>query len=329
MSKKQKSGRNILLLIIAIVLLGGVYFIFLNNRDHSSSYSDKDKAFAIADTGSITSIELEKFVKRKSKRKLKLKRTGDHWTMNSEYDVQKDKIDNLLITIRHLEVKEAISDAGKESALELLNDDYTQVKIYSAGALLKSYKVGIANKDQTGNVMLLDGARNPFIMARAGMNGYVSIHYTTFEDNWKSMTLFHADPQVLKTIIVQYKDPEKAAKSFSLNRTDTESSWILNEGASPDSLIMANYMKSFEKPVNFESWARKTYPELEDSLKTRAPDITMSWETFDNQSCTIELFERPDNPSNYFGWRTDKRELLTIQEFVMRNFLVPVDYFIQ
>ena len=69
-------------------------------------------------------------------------------------------------------------------------------------------------------------------------------------------------------------------------------------------------------------------PKCATPSKRRDPDVIFAYETLGGESGTLNLFTRPDNLNNYFGYLNGRTELYTIQRFVMDKYLKTNGYFV-
>ena len=321
-------NKKIVNLVILVVLLAGViiaYFAFFSNPK-DSSITDDETRFAVKDTAAIQKISLTKMVRDEVREEIVLERKQGIWRVNDSYLADQPQVDNLLTTLSRLTVQAVLTEEGKKNTLTRLRTNHTQVIVSGAEGEMKKFKIGSTNKDQTGNIMLLEGAKNPAVISREGLLGYVSIYFTTTLNRWRDKTLFSERPENLARISVNYQgDP---GHSFSLSRDENQGGWNLQEGVQPDSARVVNYLQKFLRPVDFESFAYETYPQMPDSLRAYPPDVQLQLRNQLGLETTVSLYDRGEIANNYFGYLEGRDELLTIQKFVIDSFLVPVDYFV-
>lgn len=314
-----------MVLVLVLVALGVIYWVGFRNPG-SGSMSAEETSFAISDTAAIQSVTYEKVVRDEVKSTLELKREADGWMVNGQYPADQFQVSNLLTTFARLTPVSVLTDAGKKTSLDRLKTNHTQVEIRGKDGILKRYKVGPTNKDQTGNIMLLEGAEEPAVISREGTQGYVAIYFSTAMDQWRSRVLIGEKPEQIVNWQLKYKAAPD--RSVDLIRDENSNNWRLREGAEPDAQRVEQYFSMLNQPVHFESFAYEVYPQMPDSLRSRGADIQLSWANKTGQQTTISLFERGNDANNYFGWVEGKEELLTVQKYVIDTFLVPVDYFV-
>jgi hypothetical protein len=320
----NKKIRNLIILVVALGGLLTAYFVLFSG-EKDGSMSDEETKFAVEDTAAIQKITFEKVVRDTVKSTLTLTRRGTHWQVNDQYVADPSQVENMLTTLHRLTPVAVLTDKGKQTSLQRLKTNHTQVEVRGAEGVMKRFKIGPTNKDQTGNVMLLEGAKNPAVIAREGMVGYVSIYFTTTLNRWRSRTLINEHPDGLASVRATYTyNPDM---SFELTRGENDT-WVLAEGLEANPERVARYLGNFMKPAAFESFAEQVYPQMVDSLEGKTPDIQLSYTNQLGLEKTVSLFIRGPKANNYFGWVEGEKELLTIQKYVIDSFLVPVDYFV-
>ncbi|MCB9234300.1 MAG: hypothetical protein H6581_21765 [Bacteroidia bacterium] len=317
MKKTIILGAILLLLIL-------FYFLFLHNSG-GSSVNPAEIAFAIEDTAAVTEIEMQKMLKEQPAERLVLdKRPDGVWMINGKYVAQRGKVTNLLKTMNLLQLKENMTKEGRAASLERLKAYHILVTIKGKEGVLKEYLIGATNKEQTGNIMMLKGKDTPYIMSRGDMLGYVSIYYSTEVVNWRENLLFNIPLIDLQKVALEYAD---AGASFALERESPESNFTLTGNVPGDSTRISAYLSAFKGKTFAETFAGEANPGLLDSLKGRPADVRFYYDLFDGTTDTLRLYERPENPNNFFGWLSSGNDLLTVQHFVMDKFLRKKEYF--
>ncbi len=315
--------KNVYILIIALALLIGLYFLV---RTPSLSSFNPASDFSIPDTSEITQIELMEYAKREKRKEVRLKKQAEgNWIANEKYPVQKGKISNLLKVMHQLEVRETLKDAGQKTAMELMNQNHILVTVSGNKGHIKSYMIGPTNPKQSGNVMLMKGGDIPVVMTRPGAQiGYLYNYYSPELNEWRDNILFSADSASLKSVSINYYG---SSASFSISRNSpAEKMQLLGEKGIQENLDA--YLGLFRGNLNAETFADARYPGYLDSLKNRQADIVFQLESFEKPPTRIYLYLRPENLENYFARIEGQNELLTAQQYVLGKFLVKRDYFL-
>lgn len=324
--------------IVLLGILGGlllVYCLFVMPTGQDET------AFGLEDASVVTSFTLEKVAKGVPQNQIHVwKNEEGEWRVmqrtvgasgrledGPSFSGNENRINEFLKTATVVAVKDKIADRAQLDALEVLKKNHTVAMFYQEKKLLRHYLIGATNNAQTGNLMMKDGATNAYVGSRPGVEGYISVQYSTELDGWREKLLFNANADELKLVSVTYGGDSLAPLSWELSRETAEGQWRVKGLELPNPQAVKAYTEQFKGKVFAEGFAAKTYPEMTDSLKRRQPDVRFHCETLKGRTAGVVLYHRPDNPNNYFGWVEGQGELLTVQHFVFDKYLVPVDYF--
>ena len=197
--------KNRLTIIVFIALAAVASWLWLNRS--SSTIKGVLRDFAFADTAAVDKI----FLADKDGRQVTLVRKDDNsWTVNNKFIARKDAIDNLLYTIKAVEVRSPVGKNLYNNTMKLMSAKSVKVEIYANGELAKTYYVGHPTMDNLGTFMYLEGSTVPFITHIPGFNGFLSTRYFASEAEWRDKSIFRFDPRkIVKVEVVDYKRPRK------------------------------------------------------------------------------------------------------------------------
>ena len=173
----MKKTNLILAILIAVLAVVSILIYIFSHRDPQRTLRD----FAVEDTASITRI----FLANKSGSSVTLDRAEDHWTVNGIYTARRDFVNNLLTTIKKIEVSSPVSSAKLERVMKDLAVQGIKVQIYQNGEIAKTYYVGGVTEDNNGAYMILENSDTPFILSRPGFTGYLTVHYLPELSEWR------------------------------------------------------------------------------------------------------------------------------------------------
>ncbi|MEZ4777293.1 MAG: hypothetical protein R3D00_29220 [Bacteroidia bacterium] len=315
----------ILIGVLAVAMV--CYYLFVFDRNESS-LNPKDIAFAIDDTSAVKTIAMTKVINGEDIERIILDRLPNGtWQLDKKYPVFQPRINYLLKTMHLIHVKEKLIDEGINTAEHILELTHTRVEIYDQDGLIKSYLLGTEAKGSRGTLMKLKNARYPYIVEMPGLQGFINTHFTLDRTIWRENLLFDGHIDKIQRISLTYPDP---SKTVQLSREAIGSEWRLlgNESPlNPDNL--EKYLSNFTRKVYAESFAGDTYPGKFEDLQGKTPSVTFSLQYFSGENRTVYLFEREENPNNYFGWVEGNDELLTVQHFVFDKFREERSYFVK
>lgn len=303
---------------VALALAGGAAYLLWGQG--SGSLPGAETAFALEDSAAVRRILLERVVKGREEAQVELRRDpAGAWTLNGQYLAFAPPVRRMLRTLSLIHVREPLRGQGEETALRILRTLHTRIRLYDGrGRLLKSYLLGTEARGQLGSLMMLEGARTPYIVELPGHQGYINGFFPLEADFWRENELFYAEQDSIAAIGL--RDGKRRLRA-RLVRESLEAPWRLDLGGMPDSAALRAYLAPFRGKIYAESFAGGSYPGLFGQLRQKSPDQVLTVEYFRRPPIRIYLFERGDNPSGYFGWREDRGELLTVQRFVVDKFL--------
>ena len=304
---------------LALMLLLAVACWWLLTQDRQSTLNPQDTAFALQDTSLAQRIHLVQVKEGREITRIELTRTASSpWMVNHTFLAFQAQVGHLLTTLHRLQVRESLTGRGLESAEKILSLMHTRVEVLDGKGPVKTYLLGTSAKDSKGSLMKLEGASQAFIVERPDVQGFINPFFNIDIDLWREKLLWRASEPHLNSIRIQHKTPEN---DLWLVR-QPEAGWAFQPGGErPDSLALAAYLAQFQGAVYAETFASRNFPETLDSLRSLAPDIRFQLGFSTGESRELVLFERKDNPNNYFGWITGEEELYTLQRFVFDRFL--------
>ncbi len=312
--------KKTLLLLAVLIALGGAYFVFVH------PWHGPDNEFHITDATAVGKVEIELVKAAVSESKVVLDRIeGDNWQLNGKYDASLIQVNDFLKTLTDIRVKEPISNKAQATSLGLLKRNHTRVKIWDKeGKMLKDYLIGPSNNQQTANIFKMEFSDKCYLVSKPALDGYVSIYYSTNEADWRDRGIWNLKGEDLKLISAIYAN-DTLSQSFELRLENVK--WRLADGQVADSSRIANYLALFKGKINAETFADTQYPTMLDSLSKRKPDAEFTLETHSGQRTSLLLFAREDSPANFFAFIKGKKDLLTVQHFVIDPFLKSKGFF--
>lgn len=325
---------NKTVIIVVFLLVAAAALLVFNQKKGTIKQELKD--FAIADTASIDKI----FLADKADHRILLeKKSSGQWLVNNIYRAREDVVDNLLKTIRQVEVKAPVPKAAHNSIVAQLATSAVKVEIYQRGSLAKTYYVGGTTQDYMGTYMLLDKSAVPFIMHIPGFDGYLSTRYSTTEEDWRQRVVFNYPPATIASIEIRY--PYHPEFSFLLNTKDH----LITTGSEKEPIkiddTLLNTYLSFFQQTPFEAWERKLSVSQKDSLLATTPVAVINIKEKAGNSNSLKIFlkqtDQTDSSGNGLPGEYDinrmyaigsNHDLLLVQHFVFDKILATYKDFV-
>lgn len=232
--------KNLLILVILVIAAGAVYLLL---PDSDTTISKEFQDFAIDNPQEVDSI----FMAGKEKYVLLRKQSNGKWTVNNKFDARPEMVQLLLTKMSRLEARSPVSNAQRAHVIGRLVTDGIKVEVYAKGEKIKEYYVGDNTLTEDATYMFIKGdGSEPFEVHEPGFNGYLNIIYNINEHDWKTRILMEYEPEDIKSVVVEYFEPELRMESFKLERT-------------PAGLQLTNLMNPNIQATNSNANAVNTY----------------------------------------------------------------------
>jgi hypothetical protein len=341
----KKRKRNRIPLIIVILLGSLSFWLIVNNKKGTIKETLRD--FAVADTGAITRI----FLADKSNRTITLERqSAGSWLVNGKFLARRDAIQNLLYTIRKVDVKEPVGKKAQDNIVKQLSGSAIKCEIYQGDKLIKAYYVGTETQDQTGTYMILidpetmKPSAKPFVTYIPGFEGYLTTRYFTDEKNWRDVAVFRYHPENIQSVKLQI--PFNTALGYEVNVKGFNSYEVKSMGsqqalANLDTLVVKQFLSYFQN-LNFESFEDQLNEKQMDSVRNSQPLNILSVTGKDGKTRTVKFFARypkKHGEKDITGKEIlfdqermnavidDSKDLVVVQYYVFGKVMPPVEYF--
>lgn len=207
-------NKNVKILLIATLLLAGIYLLFINKP--WSNFNSERKDFAISDTGSITKIFLAD--KRNNSVLLEKNEAGE-WLVNQIYKADLQKLNLLKATLHDVEVRNPLAESEYNSTVAIMASNAIKVECYNGEKLIKTLYVGTSTPDQTGTFMMVEGSSTPFVTHIPGFVGYLTPRFNVFPIKWKDKSIFTYTAAEIAEVKITY--PKRPNASFLIDNSKT------------------------------------------------------------------------------------------------------------
>lgn len=178
---KQLLYQMIIIIILIILIIIGI------KHDNNTSTIRTDKRnFSVLDTLSINNIKLT----NRNLENINLARNDTYWTLNDSLIANQYSINLLLKTIKEMRIKQPVARAALDNVIRRMGVQNTKVTFYHDKQEIKTIFIGGETADQLGTFMMLEGAKEPYVVHIPGFNGYLSSRFHCKEDLWRDKTLF-------------------------------------------------------------------------------------------------------------------------------------------
>jgi hypothetical protein len=203
--------------LVYVALLGilglGVYYFFF--KDSDNLYQGKEANFTFRDTSVIGKI----FLVENDGTSILLERGDDNkWILNKQYPAMPLQMVNILTCLKLQTAFSPVSDRDFDRVVKLLAGLSTKVEVYNRqGEKMRSFYVAGQGPNYHGSYMILENAKQPYLVDIPGFDGYLTPRYTTLLNDWRTRTLIELKSSDIATIEIQY--PDNPSNSFKVDNT--------------------------------------------------------------------------------------------------------------
>jgi hypothetical protein len=316
------------ILIAISLLLGAVYFLFVNKP--WSNFRSERKDFAIKDTASITKI----FLADKRNHQVLLEQNEEGvWMVDGNHRADIGKINLLKATMHDVEVRNPLADSEYNSTIAILATNGIKVEFYSKDALIKTIYVGTSTPDNTGTFMMMENATTPYVTHIPGFVGYLTPRFNVFPIKWKSKELFTYDLNDIASVEVHYpRMPEKGFKIDNRTNEPVVSSKTDNSIIASELNFVRYYLGSFSN-LYFEGYDEDVDSLVADSIHKSEPYCIIQLVTKKGLTKRMQVHfkaidkrtkDRIDietgkelafDPEKYIAFVDDEKDLVYIQHY--------------
>lgn len=179
---QEKRNKRLLISFIGLTLMC-VFFYFFTK---SSNQNDIDTSLFRLDEGTnINRIELTSAAS-----KVTLNFNGAKWTVNNNYEADRQLIKLLFATLEKAEPKRPVSTSQLDSVNSMISKDGVTVNLYEGENLIQSFRAG-GNQHKTEAYFQKSIDQPPYVMIIPGYRLYVSYILELDENGWRDKRVFN------------------------------------------------------------------------------------------------------------------------------------------
>jgi hypothetical protein len=266
-----------LILLISIILVLGVYSIYLYYNDAPASKLKPNSDFIIENTDDVDKIIIDD-----NGLAITLTKVNEEWFANDSVKARPEGVELILKTFRRIKVQSSVPKPMVRNVITNLAASSKKVEVFKGGSKpIKTYFIGNPTQDHSGTYMLLETPENgrssePYVTHIPGFNGFLSSRFFASLEDWKFTGIFNYNLTNISKIKVDIKDiPSESyqilqAKDgrFSLLNINGE---IINNY---NKALLQNYLVNYKK-IHYNKVMEYTKNQI-DSVKLLTPDYIIS-----------------------------------------------------
>ena len=327
--------KTLLYIVLLLVLAGSVYyFIFGYN---TSVYAKNEAGFTIKDTSAVGRF----FIAGPNGHTILAERTDSGWIINKKYKALRGEVRTVLGTLAQ---QQALYPAPKNmynGVIHAMAGNGIKVEVYDRkGEKMRVFYVGGEAPGYKGTYMLMDGAKEPYVVNEQGFNGYLTPNYSYELIDWRDRTVFDMKPEQIKSIAVTY--PQHPVNSFVLNQdngklTVTGDKAVMSSNAFNERRARV-YVKYFQN-VNCEGFATNEY-KVDSVLSVMPKYVTFVLTGNNGQAQRLDVYHMPLNrrsknrnvpnqnsdentydADRFYGVMNNYKDTIVVQAFIFNKML--------
>ena len=194
------------------MILSIIVFLGIDKYNNTTSIRLDKRNFSISDTVSINKIILEN--RNLEKIYLHRNQNDSKWVLNDSLVPNQYLINLLLKTLKDMKIKQPIARAALNNIIKRMAIQNTKIEIFQKNKKTKTIYVGGETPDQLGTFMMLQGAKEPYIVHIPGFNGYLSSRFSCKENLWRSKQIFNE--KLTNATCLIYDIPDSLTRNLSI-----------------------------------------------------------------------------------------------------------------
>lgn len=323
--------KTIIILVLALVVLGSVYF-YLNQKGWNTMKVTPEM-LSVKDTAAVTKI----FMANKNGQKVLLERNEGNWFVDG-MPADLTKVNLILQTLYTVKVQKPVEPGAINTAIGILATKGIKTEVYEGNKLVKTIYVGSETPDQSGTIMMLEGATEPVIAHIPGFVGYLTPRFIVDPIKLKSRLVFNNNSANIASLKVTY--PSLSNESFNVTNgtlTDAAGNAITLADANALNFYLNGYGNLYLEGY-LSNWPRNE----QDSILAMQPHCIIELTDNANKLTTLKVFRKPvgkrtkeryDIETNeayeydtekYFAEVNSDKNLAMIQEFSFGRILIKL-----
>lgn len=247
-------GKTIIYVALLCILGAGVYYFFFKDKD-GALFHETEANFTIRDTSIIGKI----FLVDNEGTSILLERGNDNkWILNKQYPAMRMQMINILTCMKMQTAFTPVPERDYDRVIKMLAGLSTKVEVYDRqGNKIRCFYVAGQGPNYHGSYMMLENAKQPYLVEIQGFDGYLTPRYSTQFLEWRSRAMIELTESEIESISVNYlRTPEH---SFVLNNNPNGPEVVLNEAMKSKITSSINLKRvkdylNFFKSINAEGY---------------------------------------------------------------------------
>ena len=352
----MKKKNFISIIIIAVLVI--IAATLIGNNRYLSTLRGEAADFTVYDTASITKL----FFADKNGNQVVLKREGNGWRVNNEYNANQNMVNEMLYTLNRMRIKMPVSIKKSDNIVTRMSSSNTKVEVYQMLPRInlfnkvklfyhekrsKVFYIGDVTQDNQGTYVLKEGGDKVYIVHLHGFRGFISSRFTASPIDWREHSIFNEKMANIESVKLEINnDPDNGFIIKENGRYQYTMNLLNGEPMAFDTLRVLNLMSSFGN-VRFEAFLNDIDPARRDSIINSPFLQRLTLTTKDDKSSSVTTYSMRANadqflyseedlenfddmikdPDHKYALLSDGNEFVLIQDFVFGKLLKPAYYY--
>ena len=352
----MKKKNFISIIIIAVLVI--IAATLIGNNRYLSTLRGEAADFTVYDTASITKL----FFADKNGNQVVLKREGNGWRVNNEYNANQNMVNEMLYTLNRMRIKMPVSIKKSDNIVTRMSSSNTKVEVYQMLPRInlfnkvklfyhekrsKVFYIGDVTQDNQGTYVLKEGGDKVYIVHLHGFRGFISSRFTASPIDWREHSIFNEKMAHIESVKLEINnDPDNGFIIKENGRYQYTMNLLNGEPMAFDTLRVLNLMSSFGN-VRFEAFLNDIDPARRDSIINSPFLQRLTLTTKDDKSSSVTTYSMRANadqflyseedlenfddmikdPDHKYALLSDGNEFVLIQDFVFGKLLKPAYYY--
>ena len=302
---QEKKNKRLLILFVSLTLLCICFYFFgkTNNQIEVDT-----SLFKLKDGTNVNRVVLESLTG-----KVALDFNGTRWSVNNNYEADRQLIKLLFATLEKAEPKRPVANSQLNSVDSIISKNGVTVNLYEDENLIQSFRVG-GNVQKTEAYFQESIGQPSYVMTIPGYRLYVSYILELDESGWRDKRIFNFNWRNFKSLnMIVPGDP---TQNFEVSFKDQF--FGITGIVEVDTTKLNDYLDAVSL-LSADQFIKPEFSRVYDSLLTTNASLWIEVTDIADKTYSLELFAPIKNDPNILG-RLDEEHAVIFN----RNNILPI-----
>jgi hypothetical protein len=302
---QAKRNRRLLISLIGLTLLSVCFYFFANKNNQIEVDTS---LFKLKEEANINRVVIES-----PTGKVTLEFNGTRWSVNNNYEADRQLIKLLFATLEKAEPKRPVANGQLNSIDSILSKNGVTVNLFEGENLIQSFRAG-GNEQKTEAYFQKSMGQPSYVMVIPGYRIYVSYIFELDESGWRDKRIFNFNWRNFKGLNMTVEDDP--SQSFSVSFKDQF--FGIAGIAEVDTTKLNDYLDAISL-LSAEQYIMPGFSSTYDSLLKTAPFFRIEVSDISEKTYSLDLFAPLKNDPRAVG-RLDGNQAVLFS----RNDILPI-----